>query len=529
MITTNFTIPSSSLKAKVELYDGSTLVKSCTCNDVLQSFTVDRDEGAGKFFGFGICQSINTVLIDLNRELNIEKEMVVAPSFGDGTNFINPYPTFYANEITRDEDTNAITVVAYDALYKAGSYTYGELELTTPYTIREVAAACARLLGLAGVDTLNFGTDTSFNTSYEQGANFSGEETVRQVLDAIAEATQSIYYITSNKKLVFRRLDIGGTAVFTITKDRYFSLSTGAEATLDAICNATELGDNVIAGNQEGTIQYIRDNPFWDMRDDVATLVDNALASVGGMTINQFNCDSWEGNVLLEIGDKLGITTEDGGVIYSYLLNDTVVFDGTLEEASYWTYEENDNETATNPSSLGEVLNQTKARVDKANRQIELVVGETQANTKAISALQINTESINASVERVQKSTDTKLEGVSDDIASLKTDVANFKIEADKALLQFQTTIEENGVSKVSGTGFTFDETGLTIDKTNSEIKTTITEDGMLITKKDEEVLVADNEGVKAEDLHATTWLIIGDNSRIEDFGSRTACFWIGG
>ena len=127
MITTNFTIPSSSLKAKVELYNGSTLVKACTCSDVLQSFTVDRDEGAGKFFGFGICQSIKTVLIDLNRELNLTKGMVVAPAFGDGTNFINPYPTFYANEITRDEDTNAITVAAYDVLYQASSHTFNDL------------------------------------------------------------------------------------------------------------------------------------------------------------------------------------------------------------------------------------------------------------------------------------------------------------------------------------------------------------------------------------------------------------------
>ncbi|MBE6782978.1 MAG: hypothetical protein E7536_03085 [Ruminococcaceae bacterium] len=62
------------------------------------------------------------------------------------------------------------------------------------------------------------------------------------------------------------------------------------------------------------------------------------------------------------------------------------------------------------------------------------------------------------------------------------------------------------------------------------EIKTQITEDGMTVYKNDEEVLVANNEGVKAEDLHATTYLIIGTNSRFEDYGNgRTGCFWIGG
>ena len=55
----------------------------------------------------------------------------------------------------------------------------------------------------------------------------------------------------------------------------------------------------------------------------------------------------------------------------------------------------------------------------------------------------------------------------------------------------------------------------------------------MQISRGNNEVLTANNEGVKAEDLHATTYLIIGKNSRLEDWEQngeqRTACFWIGG
>ena len=47
--------------------------------------------------------------------------------------------------------------------------------------------------------------------------------------------------------------------------------------------------------------------------------------------------------------------------------------------------------------------------------------------------------------------------------------------------------------------------------------------------KNNEEVLTANNIGVDAKNLHATTYLIIGSNSRFEDYGSRTGCFWIGG
>ena len=53
----------------------------------------------------------------------------------------------------------------------------------------------------------------------------------------------------------------------------------------------------------------------------------------------------------------------------------------------------------------------------------------------------------------------------------------------------------------------------------------------MRVSKGSEVVLTADNGGVEARNLHATTYLIIGGNSRFEDYnnGSRTGCFWIGG
>lgn len=90
----------------------------------------------------------------------------------------------------------------------------------------------------------------------------------------------------------------------------------------------------------------------------------------------------------------------------------------------------------------------------------------------------------------------------------------------------------EKGVGKVTtSTGFTFNEDGLTVSRSNVDITTNINEDGMRITKNNEEVLTANNSGVDAKNLHATTYLIIGGNSRFEDYnnGSRTGCFWIGG
>lgn len=52
-----------------------------------------------------------------------------------------------------------------------------------------------------------------------------------------------------------------------------------------------------------------------------------------------------------------------------------------------------------------------------------------------------------------------------------------------------------------------------------------------LQTDVDVVMLKASKDGVDAKNLHAKTYLIIGKNSRFEDYngGTRTGCFWIGG
>lgn len=523
--TNYFNSPVRTINAMVELYEGSTLADSYTKYYALKDFTIER-VGANKFFGFGICQKMNIHLVDKDRLIYITTADSFKAYLSTGGSYINSFPEFYVSEVHRDENTNELSVTAYDAIYKASKHTFSELALTAPYTIYDVAIACRKLLGLAGCGCSQ---DGAWNLSYAEGANFDGTETIREVLDAIAEATQTIYYVNNKNILKFVSLDKEGPAVFELNRDNYITLDSGENRRLGTVFHATELGDNVSASTTEtGTTQYIRNNPFWDLREDIADLVNAALANVGGLTINQFDCQ-WRGNPVLEIGDKLSIITKDGAAVTSYLLDDVITYNGALAQSTRWSYEDSEAETADNPTSLGDTLKATYARVDKANRQIELVASEVSANAEAISSLQINTESISASITKVEENTNAALEGVNENLTSLTTKV-EATMTSEDVTLAIQSELS-NGVEKVTTTtGFTFNEEGLTVSKAESEMSTTITEDGMTVFKSGAAVLVADNEGVKAEDLHATTYLIIGLNSRFEDYGSnRTGCFWIGG
>lgn len=717
------------IKAKVELYNGSTLVATYTQADKIISFDIQRVGEDGKFFGFGICHRLNVHLIDVQREIDISTANTIKISLGaelpDGTTEYKIYPTFQVSEVHRDENTNELSVTAYDGIYKASEHAVSELVLTKPYTIKQFVEACASVLGVSVTG------HTNFVLSYPNGANFDGTETLREALDDVAEATQTIYFLDANNKLCFKQLDKSGNAVISIDKSKYITLKSGVGHRLQTICMCTELGDNVSESTTlVGSTQYVRDNAFWELRDDIAALVHNAITTIGNISIDVFDC-TWRGNPALEVGDKISLTTKDNKALTAYLLNDTIKYDGSLSEKTQWKYDANSTETESNPTSLGDAIKQTYARVDKQEKQITLlasemnsqtqaikktvkqvdveyylststtsatggswsttapewqegkymwsrqkvtytdgtsitrnatciagakgadgkngkdgqdgapgadgapgkdgtpgkdgingkdgtngvdgkngtngrgitsvtteyyistsqtelaggswsasqpaweegkyiwtrskivynnpttteyttavcdaawaeinaITGQQKTNTTDISQLKVEKNNISASVATIvekQSDIDSTIVDMQKGIGEQnQSNAAQFesltnKVNATMTSEQVQLAISTEvakGASKVTtSTGFKFDDSGLTISKTNSEMSTKIDEDGMSIFKGSEEVLTADNTGVDAKNLHATTYLIIGTNSRFEDYGSRTGCFWI--
>lgn len=528
----NLHSPVRQVVGKVELYDGSTLAETFTHDGVLKSLEVER-VGEQAFFGFGVCHKLTVKITDITRQKIIPNDRGLKAYLED----IAPYPVCYVTETQRDENTGDLTITAYDRIYKASSYHVSQLVMTVEeeqvqgYDIRTFATACAGLIGADGILIENVGEqETCFDTYYSLGANFEGSETIREALDAIAEVTQTIYFLNADNKLVFKRLSALDDAVYTIDKSMYFTLKSGVERKVSALYHVTELGDNLSASTgEEGTIVYIRDNPFWDMYEDTATLLDNALTAVTGLSITHFNC-SWRGNFLLELGDKIGLITKDNEVIYSYVLNDTLTYSGALSEVTQWEYTDNETETAETPTGVGEILKKTYAKVDKVNREIQLVASESSANKEAIGSIQVNINNISSTVKQVETYVDDAIDGVNSQLEELSTRIdQNFesvKIEISKELT-------DEGISTVkTKTGYTFDENGMRVEKSDSELSTVISDNGMTVSHRNTEMLIANKDGVKAANLHANTYLIIGQYSRFEDHEKsgepRTGCFWIG-
>lgn len=539
---TTLNSPIRQVKARVELYNNSyTLVDTYYYNDAVQSITIERVGDESKFFGFGVTQKATVKLIDITRQINITKNnfFMVAFDFGlDGGYEVNSqFPEFYVEEITRDEKTNELTIVGYDVLYKATQLTLNEIgwknvvennETLTLEFILEGIGYYLNNVELWIEESESYLSNEVLKTPIDTLLiNLEGSETLKEVLDDIAEYTGTFYYI-DNMYLRFGYLPSHGSQV-TVTKANYFSLETEQKRELFELIHATQLGDNISVREGLGKDSMtIWDNAFFTLRE-VGIYTDLYRILTQNIRItNEFNM-SWRGSCYLEIGDKLLITTKDGSTITGYLINDVIEYNGGYKHTTSWHYKGNDNETAGKPTNISEAIKYTYAKVDKVNKQIDLVVSEVDSNNEDITSLQMTTKNISATIKGTQEDTIKAIDNIANDVNVLTSKV-EATMSSEDVKLTIKTELENNGASKiVTTTGFTFDEDGLTVTKNGAQMKTQITEDGMTVYRDSSAVLKADNSGVKAENLRATTYLIIGDNSRFENYGSnRTGCFWIG-
>ena len=92
-----------------------------------------------------------------------------------------------------------------------------------------------------------------------------------------------------------------------------------------------------------------------------------------------------------------------------------------------------------------------------------------------------------------------------------------------------------DGIDSVTtSTGYTFGADGLRIAKQGEQMENKLDNTGMYVTRDNVPILTANNQGVTALNLTAHQYLIVGQNSRFEDYTgdigeARTGCFWIGG
>jgi hypothetical protein len=531
----NITSKARMIQGKVELYNGSTLADTFVANTKLSSIKIERTPTNGVYFGYTISQKATVKLIDKDGTVSISKGQNMKIYLGTNGEYAT-LPTFKISDFKRDEVKGTIEITAFDLIQTAAEHTLNELEIAFPATLLDYMSAIATLLETEVVE--DFQTVWYYEPTFteETQPNYEGTESLREVLEDIAQASGSVCFIDADNKIRFKFLE--NNPVAEIDKSQYFSLEISDPIRLSKISATTELGDNIHVGDDTGFNQIIHDNPFFEASiDEASAAISVMLNNYQNTSIYPYNI-KWRGNPALEIGDCVSVEIKDGTKIPIIYLGETIQYTGGMSATSEWKSEEK-KQVNSNPTTIGEAIKQTYAKVDKVNKQISMVVSESNATSESVAAtnevvaaLQLSLDGINASVKNIEQITSEAIEGMSENISTLQTSV-DATMSSEDIQLAIKSELS-NGTDKITtSTGYTFNEEGLTVSKSDSEMETTITEDGMKVYKNDEEVLVANNIGVQAKNLEATTYLIIGKYSRFEDYINendqpRTGCFWIG-
>ena len=521
MLTTNTTVLNYYKKADrqfdatVTINGNSYLVPYQT----LVSFSIERSVPNGKFFGYAVSQRVTIEVLGTS---TAKKYNSIDIAIGGLHQNQATLPRFYVDTVEYNSAKNTTTITGYDALEYYGSMIFKDSSFTYPMTLLSFAQAMVSRIS----STLSADFEGVNPTIAKETLNLDGTETYKDVFAAIAEATGTICYCSTGKTIVFKTLPkaTADNVGHSFDGSNYFDFSTSESVTLGKIASVTELGDNIEVGS--GRLQIIRENPFLVLRSDIASLLDAIYQRVNGITITSHNLN-FRGNPFYEIGDLLAVDTTKGVTKYIHYLSGTFTYDGGISSTTNWEDGEVQNVEAA-PTNLNAAITQTFAKVDKANKQIDLVVSEVEGLNENVSKVTVKTDEISQTVSSTKENVDSSITNIYGEIDTLTKRVQT-TMTPDNVSILIQKELTSGVNSVKTRTGFTFDENGLTVEKSGSEMNTTISEDGMTIYRGGDKVLVANNQGVEATNLHATTYLIIGINSRFEDYDNqqRTGCFWI--
>ena len=426
-----------------------------------------------------------------------ERNTIVAPKFGvkaasDTDYSYIEFGTHLIKESKKDEEKQTIILECYDLMLKSMIPYDLALDYTQDVTVKDfLDAICDRLGWKKGYTTFH-NCDVLIDEE-----KYDISDTFRDVLDDIAEVAGGMIGFVDDALTVIYPTNSGET----IDEESLKTLTMGKKygPINSVVLSRTPQEDNIYKKDNDSIAEHglteirIENNQIIDThREDFMDGICNALF---GLSFELYELESF-GIGYLNFGDIFSIKTADGVEHKTLMLCDDLQITQGVKEESKLEEPEVTNTDYSAASETDKTLRKTILRVDKQDNKITALVSKT--------------DEMEAGLAEVTKK------------AELIMDSESVDIKISEAI---------SGIDSIeTSTGYTFDKNGLNIHKDGEEMHNTLDNTGMYVRKNDTEVLIANDKGVTATDLTARGYLIIGANSRFEDYpGNRTACFYIGG
>lgn len=512
----------------------------------IQEFTIDSgcyDNGnvVGSVYVSKLTAQLINALEDNveNRQFNAS----VGVKYEDNSEEYIGMGTYVVEKPKDEQTTNFSSFVAYDLLMQHLDEPYTtELDYNNEtITIADVYEELCNHLELTPVTT----TFTNSTITVENNP-FTNKETNRTALNAIAKVACAFVDIDDETNEIDLKW-LSNTLDYTFQKSDYSTVEGGktvyGPVNSLIIRNSAVESENVshddpdsIALNGEHQLVISEDYFLYnaEKREEALMPIWN---KVNGLTYIECTLTTLLGKPFLKKGAKFRVYLDEENYIDSYVLQNEFKYDGTFYNVIKCPVLTEQQVKTKQDISLGEKLRQTEIIVNKQEGTIDLYTNKTDA---------IDLRENNNYLELKDKFNGYTPQS---DFASLQSEVRTtyadtYKKDEVKSILK-GTFYDENNNQIVSEivktTSGTFDENGMTYEKTNAQTKTTINEVGVNTrrTSNNESILFAgyvdennteysDFKGqtiVATENILVKKYLVVGSNSRLEDYENGTGIF----
>ena len=525
------------LKTIIVLPNGTEISSGYESVNAIHSVTVTHSVNNSKelTLGSAVAGKLNANFIspEGNLQVNAGDEVTVYKTDDEGVRHL--VGMFTLEKPTRPS-ANRTAITAYDRV------TWLDKDLTAwlsaldgwPYSLLTFADMVCEACGLALVN------DSIPNGDYQVPAFAAQGITGRKLMQWIGEIAGRFCRATPDGKIEFAWYEPSGVSI-TPDGDRFYyqsglSYEEYQVAPIEKVqLRLTENDVGVVWPEETGEKNtYIISGNYLLTTTDSSTLLPLAQTLYEQLQDVTFTpCKVVvPAGMDIHAGHTVQITDRNGKTFTSYVMTKTQA--GQRDTLECTGSPRRDSTSVVNNESyralahkMLEIKKDVEGLAVKAS-EIETMGGDIDSVREYVAQVALDVGGIKTSVRDLEGT----IEGVSDDLQNTKGNITSLEQTASQFKLDIQK-INEDGVSKVSNTTGIFDEAGMTVDNSESPTKTTVTPDGMKVYRKSgstsEPVLSATSSGVDATNLHAKTYLIIGDRSRFENYGSnRTGCFWIG-
>lgn len=438
--------PSRMIRGKVVVVDGG-LTSEYGYANKLQSIEQEVSAVKGKMFGAVVSYKSTIKLIDVKNVVQVNVGAKASPQIGINGELL-PMTPVYISSNTFDEVKGIRTLIGEDAIGFTDKYIWDDIkdDLGNTFTIQDVFAAIANKIGTEFMIT---GELPNINAVYTKATfNVNGDETLRQILTAAAEATGAMVFINGNGKMEIKMLS--NTIALAIDKNTQFNLSTEPSSSLSGIISINELNDMISVGNNSSYVSVISVNPFIDPTDDSSQgKLQNLFVKCQGNTFYPYKL-KWRGNPALEIGDKIRLTLRDGSTIDTWYLGEKIKYTGGMSAESSWEADESEK-PEVGSQTISDTTRRTMAKVDKANQKITLLTEASGEQGQKISQLEVSLDGIKTEVSEVSNTANgamTKATTVQQTVTGLSSIVT--QVQSDLSAAEGKIDTNTSSITQLS-------------------------------------------------------------------------------